>query len=126
MHAKLGDVLCAQYVDLSFFRVVEDGDTSGCQSGKGIDATRAHIIPAWKLPPHSHGRMPLDFCLWDETERRALPKRAVEDERATAYEARLKLTAKRLSSAVIQNSLGKMKESLQALVDSEGGHTQLD
>ena len=126
MYRKLGDTLREHYGDLPFFRVVEDGDPKGFQSGEGVVAKRSQKIRSWKLPPHSPGLMPLDYCLWDEIETRVLKKRAHENESMGSYKKRLNLTAKRLPRALIMNCLGKMKENLQATVSSEGGHTQLD
>ena len=55
MYEKLGDTLRDRYGDLPFFRVVEDGDPKGFQSGKGIRAKQAQKIHSWTLPPHSPG-----------------------------------------------------------------------
>ena len=66
MYEKLGEALRHHSGDRSFYRVVEDGDTKGFHSGKGIEAKRGHQIRSW--PPHSPGLMPHDFCLWDEIE----------------------------------------------------------
>ena len=56
------------------FRVVEDGDTKGFQSGKGVKAKQQQLIESWKIPPHTPSWMPLDFSLWNEIENRALSK----------------------------------------------------
>ena len=126
MYGKLGEALRAHYGDLPFFRVVEDGDTKGFQSGKGIAAKREQKIRSWKLPPHSPGLMPLDYSLWREIQGRVLSKRAITTESITSYKKRPNLTAKRLPRMLVKRVLGKMKENLQATVDSEGGHTKLD
>ena len=103
-----------RYGDVPVFRVVEDGDPKGFQSGKGIRAKRAQKIHSWTLPPHSPGLMPLDFSLWDEIEGRVLAKRRkIEDESMAPYKKRLNLTAKRLPRQLIQKCLGKMKGNLR-------------
>lgn len=70
--------------------------------------------------------MPLDFCLWDEIENRTLAKRTHENEGMASYKKRLNITAKRLPKQLIRNCLAKMKENIQATIDSKGAHTQLD
>ena len=40
------------------FRVVEDGDTKGFQSGKGVAAKQEQKIQSWKLPPRTPSWMP--------------------------------------------------------------------
>ena len=115
------------YGDLPFFRVVEDGDPKGFQSGKGKRAKQTQKIRSWTLPPHSPGLMPLDFSLWDEIEGRVLSKRKVEDESMASYKKRLNLTARRLPRRLIQKCVGKMKENLRVTKKSAGGgHTHLD
>ena len=126
MYEKLGDALRRHYGEKCFYRVVEDGDPKGFQSGKGIEAKRSQKIRSWKLPPHSPGLMPLDFCLWNEIEGRTLGKRGHDNEGMTSYKRRLNLTAKRLPRSIIKNCLGKMKENLKATVASKGSHTRLD
>ena len=126
MYADLGEALRTHYGDLRRFRVVEDGDTKGFQSGKGVKAKKEQKIESWTLPPHSPGLMPLDFSLWDDIEGRLLAKRKVEDESMASYKRRLHSTAKRTRASIIQNCLSKMKQNLQVTVASKGGHTQLD
>ena len=108
------------------FRVVEDGDPKGFQSGKGLRAKQAQKIRSWTLPPHSPGLMPLDFSLWDEIEGEVLAKRKIEDESMSSYKKRLNLTAKRLPWRLTHRCLGQMKANLRVTVNSGGGHTRLD
>ena len=126
MYAKLGQVLRARYGDLPFFRVVEDGDPKGFQSGKGVQAKREQKIRSWLLPPHSPGLMPLDFSLWDDIEGCTIGKRKIGDETLASYKRRLHVIAKRLPQTLVKKCLAKMKENLRATVRSEGGHTRLD
>ena len=109
-----------------FFRVVEDGDPKGFQSGKGIRAKKSQKIRSWTLPPHSPGLMPLDFSLWDEIEGRVLSKRKLKDESMVSYKKRLNLTAKRLPRSLSQTCVGQLQENLRVTVNSAGGHTHLD
>ena len=126
MYEKLGETLRDRYGDLPFFRVVEDGDPKGFQSGKGIRAKQTEKIRSWTLPPHSPGLMPLDFSLWDDIEGRVLSKHKIEDESMVSYKKRLNLTATRPPKSLIQKCVGKMKENLRVTVNSAGGDTHLD
>ena len=126
MYEDLGNALRAHYGDLPFFRVVEDGDTKGYQSNKGIKAKQTQKIHSWTLPPHSPGLMPLDYSLWNDIEGRVLAKRRVEDESLSSFKKRLRMTAKRFPASAIKKCLGKMRENLKTTVDSNGGHTYLD
>lgn len=126
MYSKLGDALRAHYGQKRVFRVVEDGDPQGFQSRTGKEAKALQKIESWKLPPHTPSWMPLDFCLWDEIERRTLAKRGHDEESAHAYKVRLHLTAKRLPKTLVKNCLVKMKSNIAATVESQGKHTQLD
>ena len=126
MYEDLGNALRAHYGDLPFFRVVEDGDTKGYQSNKGIKAKQTQKIHSWTLPPHSPGLMPLDYSLWNDIEGRVLAKRRVEDESLSSFEKRLRMTTKRFPASAIKKCLGKMRENLKTTVDSNGGHTYLD
>lgn len=83
MYQELGKALRARYGNKRTFRVVEDGDTKGFQSGKGKQAKIQEHIEPWELPPKSPGWMPLDFCLWDDIEDRVLAnsnKKETQDE----------------------------------------------
>ena len=83
-------------------------------------------IKSWRLPPHSLGRMPLGYCLWDEIATRVLKKWAGENESMASYKKRFNLTTKRLPRALIMNCIGKAKGNLTATVSSEGNHIELD
>ena len=126
MYKELGAALRKHYGKKRSFRVVEDLDSRGFQSRKGIAAKTEERIDSWKLPPRSPGWMPLDFCLWDEIEARTLSKidRSAED--AVSYAKRLGLTAKRLPRKLIRDCLGKVHSNIQATVAAKGGHTKLE
>ena len=70
--------------------------------------------------------MPLDYSLWQEIETRVLAKRGHENESLQSYKRRLHITAKRLPKSLIHNVLKKMKENIQATVDSQGKSTKVE
>ena len=85
---------------------LEDGDSKGFQSSKGVKAKKEEKIESWKLSPHTPGMMPLDYSLWNEIEGRTLAKRAYENESPASYKKRLCITAKRLPKSLVKNLLG--------------------
>ena len=124
MYEKLGVALRKHFGNLRTLHVVEDGDAKGFQSAKGKRQKRKEKITSWQLPPHSRGRMPLDFCLWDEIDHRTLDKWTHENESIASYKKRLDLTTKCSPKTLIKNCLAKMKGDIQATVDSWGAHTK--
>jgi hypothetical protein len=124
MYDKLGEALRATWGNKRSFRVVEDGDTKGYQSGLGKKAKARQRIESWMLPPRSPGWMPLDFCLWDEIEGRALKKKVTMTESKDAYLARLRRVALSLPPALVKSCLAKMKSNIDATVASEGATTK--
>ena len=123
MYKELGKALRKWWGKKRLFRVVEDGDTKGFQSGLGRDAKKKEKIESWTLPPRSPGWMPLDFCLWDEIEDRMLAQNITGTESKAAFMRRLRATALRLPPSVIQKCLAKMKENIEATVESKGSNT---
>jgi len=126
MYAKLGEALRTTWGNKRSFRVVEDGDTKGFQSSKGKRAKIGQKIESWMLPPRTPGWMPLDFCLWDEIEGRALAKPGRENETQKAYASRLRRTALGLPRDLVKACLSKMRENILATLDAGGKNTQLD
>ena len=126
MYVDLGQKLRAHYGNLPFLRVVDDGDTNGFQSGKGIMAKKDLKIRSWKLPPHTPSWMPLDYSLWQEIRSRTLSKRVSSEETPDASKKRLNFTAKRLPTHLVKSVLAKMKDNIEAVHKAKGGHTKLD
>ena len=126
MYEALGASLRARYGSKRAYHVVEDGDSAGFQSGKGKAAKKKEKLVSWLLPPRTPSWQPLDYSLWAEIERRALSKRGRDNESASDYAKRLRLTALRLPPSVIKSCLSKMKGNIDKMVASEGGHTELD
>ena len=86
---------------------LEDGDSKGFQSSKGVKAKKEEKIESWKLSPHTPGM--IDYSLWNEIEGRTLAKRAYENESLTSYKKRLCITAKRLPKSLVKNVLAIYK-----------------
>ena len=64
--------------------------------------------------------------MWHEVESRTLNKKGYEKESLASYKKRLNLTAKRLPRKLVNDTIGKMRGNLAAIVKSEGGHSGLD
>ena len=123
MYAALGKTLRKTYGNLKSFTVVEDGDTKGYKSNLGKAAKGKEKIKTMDLPPRSPGMMPLDYTLWDEIEHRALAKHIPRDETDEEYLKRLRTVALRLPKSLVENTIRKMKDNIEATYDSEGGTT---
>ena len=65
----------------------------------------------------------MDYCLWDEIDRRVPHKKANEDDTQRAFEARRRRTALRLPQDLVKSCVRKMKENIDATVASAGKHT---
>ena len=74
----------------------------------------------------SPGWMPLDYCLWEEVETRALSKPSQSNESSESYSRRLKLTAQRLPKDLVKKCLLKMKGNIEATLASGGKHTLVE
>ena len=125
MYHQLGQALRRRYPRVRRFRVVEDGDTKGFQSGAGVRAKQEERITSMKLPPRTPSWMPWDYSLWGEVEKRTLSNQAAIAGVST-YEKRLRLTGLRLPSELVEEVLGKMRENIGAVVAAKGKHTKLD
>ena len=125
MYHQLGRALRQRYPGVRRFRVVEDGDTKGFQSGAGVRAKMEERITSMKLPPRTPSWMPWDYSLWDEVEKRTLANKTTLTG-VSAYEKRLRLTGLRLPSELIEDVLGKMRGNIEAVVAAKGKHTKLD
>lgn len=126
MYAELGKALRKTWGNKRSFRVMEDGDTKGFQSGKGKQAKENEKIESWMLPPRTPSLMPLDYCLWVEIEKRALKKNDGGQETRSEYAARLRQAALRLPRNIVKNCLGKMRENVLDIVKAKGKSTKLD
>ena len=108
------------------FTIVEDGDRTGNQSGKGKTAKAAAGIKAMTLPPRTPSWMPLDYALLTLVDDR-LDKCAPEGtETKDAYLARLSKCARALPRSLVRRVLARMKENIQGTIDARGYHAKND
>jgi hypothetical protein len=126
MYKVLGRRLKKVWGNKRKFRVVEDGDPKGFQSGKGIAAKVAAKIESWKLPPRSPEWMPLDFCLWHEIEERLYKKKRNTDESLKTFKKRLRLIALRLPRPIVRKCLASMHKRIRLTVKAKGKHIKID
>ena len=125
MYEALGKALRKTWGVKRMYRVVEDGDTKGFQSGKGKAAKRTEKIKSWQLPPRTPEWMPLDFAVWTEIEQRVL-KKNVGAESLQSYQLRLRQTAAHLPKQFLSNTLGSIPKRIKATVKSRGAHIKED
>lgn len=124
MYADLGKVLRRTMRGRRSFRVVEDGDPKGYQSGLGKEAKRQQKIISWKLPPRTPQLMPLDFSLWSEIERRVLEKKVKGKESVKSYKARVKKVALSLPKSLVRSCLASMRQRVKNIIEAGGGYTE--
>ena len=126
MYADLGKALRKVWGPKRKFRVVEDGDRKGFQSGKGKDEKKAQKIESWGLPVRTPEWMPLDFSLWAEIEERVLGNHNYTDETAKAYKARVRRVAATLSRPMVKRVLARVPEQIVATDEAKGKHLKRD
>ena len=108
------------------FRVVEDGDPKGFQSGKGKAAKIEQKIESWQLPPRTPEWMPLDFCLWHEIEERLYKQKITHDESTETFQKRLERIAKTLPRSLVRDCLNSMHKRIRLTAQEKGGHIAVD
>ena len=126
MYKKLGEALRRKWGPRTSYRVVEDGDRKGYQSAMGKAAKRDESIVSWTLPPRTPQWMPLDFCLWNEIEQRALKAQVARKETKKQYAGRLRRVAMGLPSEIVNNCLASMQQRIKDTVAAKGRHTRRD
>ena len=106
-YTACSDSACFRDQSQRVFRVVEDGDKKGFQSGLGKEAKAEQKMQSWMLPPRSPALMPLDFCLWSEIEERTLKNTGGDQETRSQYAACLRPTALQVAQGHCQELLGE-------------------
>ena len=108
------------------WRVLEDNDPAGFQSGKGKQAKRAAKIVPFRIPKRSPGLNVCDYMLWHEINTRMRKTEAKWDkgrrETRAQYIARLRKTALRLPRSLILKSIGDMRRRCARLYAARGAH----
>ena len=103
----------------------EDNDPTGNLSGKGIAAKEAAGIKVFEIAKRSPDFHVCDYTIHDQSEElmRQQERKFPEGKRETReqFEARLDLTAKRLSPSYIRKSIRNLKERYQRCYAEGGG-----
>ena len=108
------------------YLVFEDNDPSGYKSSRGKAAKAESGIDAIPMPVFSPDLNPLDFCLWHEVERRMATSAPNRVETVQKYKKRLRLTALRLSPALVARAVSAMPARMRAIVDAKGYSIKAD
>ena len=102
------------------YAIVEDGDRTGNQSNRGVEAKKRAKLDALTLPPRTPSLMPLDYAIWHRIIQTVMKEAPAGTETKAAYLARLRTAAQRLPRAFVQGVVGRMHGNLEALVASKG------
>lgn len=95
------------------YRIIEDGDRKGNQSGKGLLAKERAKLKAMTLPPRTPSCMPLNYASWEEILRRMDGTAPEGTETKDEYLRRLKRTATSLPKGYVRAVLARMKKEHQ-------------
>jgi len=126
MYKNLGKALRKTCGNKRKYRVIEDGDPKGFQSGKGIAEKVKQKIESMKLPVRSPEWMPLDFCLWHEIEERLYAKAPNYDETKKQFLKRLRSIALRLPRQMVRKCLLSMRKRIHMTIEAKGDHIRID
>ncbi len=89
--------------------------------------TQWQPICCFEAGPRSPEWMPLDYCLWDDIERRMLEDTSVNGfESRQQFSARLRRTALRLPRALVRSAIAKMKSNIAETKAAKGKHIKSD
>ena len=113
------------YGDLSFYRIVEDGDPSGYQSKKGKAGKRNAKIRSWQLPPRTPEWNPLDYSIWNTIETKAYESSDPPHTRKS-WVATLRKVARGLSKKYIKDTCASMKGRIEKTHKAKGQHIKGD
>ena len=108
------------------YLVLEDNDPSGYKSGKAKKAKAEARIEALQFPRYSPDLNPMDYFLWEDIARRMRATEPAGAESMAAYKARLRTTALRTPTSVIQTALLNMKKRAHAVYQAKGGNISID
>ena len=108
------------------YRIVEDGDRKGNQSGLGVAAKQKAKIRAMTLPPRTPSWMPLDYAIWAAIEKAMDDTVPAGKETKTEYLARLEKCARSLPRGFIRKVIARMKGNIQGVIDARGFHAKDD
>ena len=102
------------------YKVFEDNDPTGYKSNAGKKAKAELGIDAIPMPVYSPDLNPLDYCLWEEIARRMVSSAPRRVETVQEYKKRLRMTALRLSPALVARAVRAMPKRMRAVVSAKG------
>jgi hypothetical protein len=107
------------------YRILEDNDPVGYKSAKGEAAKRETGITAIRFPRHSPDLNPLDFCIWNEIERKMV---ALTDKPMSVkdYDAKLRRVARTVPAATISNAVRSIRTRAKAIAKASGHNIARD
>ena len=108
------------------FKIVEDGDRKGIQSGKGLRAKVKARISAMTLPPRSPCWMPLDYAIWDEILKIMHSTAPAGRESKAEFIKRLDSARKSLPRGFVRKSIAAMRSKIKGVRDAKGYHAKND
>ena len=125
MYSQLRVALQKECPNTKRFRIVEDGDRKGFQSGAGIESKTKNKLESWKLPPRTPQWQPLDFCLWTDIDKRMLAGKTGPESKI-AFLKRLRRVALATDAELVKRCLDSIKSRVDDTVQSKGKHTYRD
>ena len=102
------------------FTIVEDGDTKGNQSGKGMKAKADKKIEPLTLPPRTPSLMPLDYAIWKKIVDETIAGAPNRTETKKEHLKRLQKVAKGLSRTYVSKVIRRMPANIDALIAAKG------
>ena len=109
-----------------FYRIVEDGDRNGNQSGLGLAAKRKANIQAMTLPPRTPSWMPLDYAIWTAIEKAMDDTAPAGKESKEEYLSRLETCARTLPRGFVRKVIARMRSNIQGVIEVGGYHARDD
>ena len=109
-----------------FYRIVEDGDRKGNQSGLGLAAKRKANIQAMTLPPRTPSWMPLDYAIWTAIEKAMDDTAPAGKESKEEYLSRLETCARTLPRGFVRKVIARMRSNIQGVIEVGGYHARDD
>ena len=109
----------------STYRIMEDNDPVGYKSSKGEAAKKEIGIKPIEYPRHSPDLNPLDFCIWNEIERKmdAVTQKPMS---VKAFDAKLRRVARTVPRDTINKAIGSIRKRAKAISEAKGQNIPRD
>ena len=102
------------------YLIAEDNDPTGYKSSKAMAAKCSLKIKTVAWPRYSPDLMPLDFCLWNDINKRMDETSPKGYESVKAFKARLRRTALRTPMKTVRAAIEAMKSRAQRIWEAKG------